>query len=84
MEQLLTIDQAAAMLGTGERFIRRLIAERRIRFHKVGRHVRIAVADLEAFIAATAVEPRRAAVAAWTPRGRSRPGPPRDNQRAAS
>jgi excisionase family DNA binding protein len=30
--------------------VRRLIAERRISFIKLGRHVRIAEADLEAFI----------------------------------
>jgi excisionase family DNA binding protein len=34
------------------RFIRRLIAERRIEFVKVGRHVRISEAALAAFIAA--------------------------------
>jgi excisionase family DNA binding protein len=35
-------------LGTGERFIRRLIAERRIAFVKVGRHVRLAESVLDA------------------------------------
>ena len=55
MEQLLTIDEAAAQLGTGERFVRRLIAERRICFHKIGRHVRISSTDLQEFIAASRV-----------------------------
>ena len=41
MEHLLTVDDAAAILGTTARFPRRLIAERRIRFVRVGRHVRI-------------------------------------------
>ena len=41
MERLFTIDEAADALGTGPRFPRRLIAERRIRFVHVGRHVRI-------------------------------------------
>lgn len=59
MEQLLTVEQAALALGTGPRFVRRLIAERCIRFHKLGRHVRIAEADLAAFIAHGTVEPRR-------------------------
>jgi excisionase family DNA binding protein len=36
MEQLLTVDQAAAVFGTTTRFPRRLIAERRIRFVRVG------------------------------------------------
>ncbi|WP_347355094.1 excisionase family DNA-binding protein [Intrasporangium sp.] len=40
VERLLTMSQAAEMLGTGERFPRRLVAERRIRFVKLGRHVR--------------------------------------------
>ncbi len=32
---------AAGYLGTGERFIRRLIAERRISYVKLGRYVRL-------------------------------------------
>jgi excisionase family DNA binding protein len=57
MTELLTVDEAAAVLNTPPRFIRRLIAERRIVFHHVGRHVRIARPDLEAFIDAGRVEP---------------------------
>jgi excisionase family DNA binding protein len=49
---LLTVDQAAERLATGTRFIRRLIAERRIPYVKLGAHVRIDDADLDAFIAA--------------------------------
>jgi excisionase family DNA binding protein len=44
--------------------VRRLIFERRIAFVKVGRHVRISPADLDAFIAAgrvTALRRRRKA-----------------------
>jgi excisionase family DNA binding protein len=47
---LLTVEQAAERLGTKPRFIRRLIAERRIEFHKVGRHVRISEQALAEFI----------------------------------
>jgi excisionase family DNA binding protein len=54
--KLLTVEEAAERLGTSVRFARRLIAERRIAFVKVGRHVRIDPADLEAFIAAGRVE----------------------------
>ena len=43
---LLTVDQAAERLGTSPRFIRRLVAERRIAFTKRGKHVRIDTADL--------------------------------------
>ena len=55
---LLSVDEAAARLGTSPRFIRRLIAERRIAFTKLGRHVRIDTTDLDAFVAAGRVEPR--------------------------
>ena len=53
---LLDVEQAAVHLGTPVRFIRRLIAERRIRFYKVGRYVRLDRHDLDAFIAEGAVE----------------------------
>ncbi len=51
-DRLLTVAQAAELLGTSQRFPRRLIAERRIAFVKLGRHVRIAEADIVAFIEA--------------------------------
>ena len=57
-DPLLTVEQAGELLGTGPRFPRRLIAERRIRFVKVGRHVRIPESALIAYIAAGTVEPR--------------------------
>jgi excisionase family DNA binding protein len=56
MDKLLTPQEAADRLGTSLRFVRRLIFERRIPFIKVGRHVRIAASDLDAFIAAGRVE----------------------------
>jgi excisionase family DNA binding protein len=49
-EHLLTVAQAAELLGTSGRFPRRLIAERRIEFVRVGRHVRIPESALAAFI----------------------------------
>ena len=58
MERLLTVDEAAERLGTSARFIRRLIAERRIAYTKLGRHVRIAGRDLDAYVASGRVEPR--------------------------
>lgn len=57
MEKLLTVDEVASMLGTSARFPRRLIAERRIRFVRVGRHVRIPQRELEAFVEAGTVQP---------------------------
>jgi excisionase family DNA binding protein len=56
-DALLTIPEAAARLGTPARFVRRLVAERRIGFTKVGRYVRLSHADLDAFIAAGRVDP---------------------------
>ena len=56
-ERLLTLSEAAAILSKSERFPRRLIDERRIRFVRVGRHVRIPEPALAEFIAAGMVEP---------------------------
>jgi excisionase family DNA binding protein len=51
------VAEATEMLRTSERFPRRLIAERRVRFTRVGRHVRIPESSLREFIAAGLVEP---------------------------
>lgn len=48
---LYTVEEAAELLNTSPRFVRRLIAERRITFTRIGRHIRIAADDLEAFVA---------------------------------
>ena len=63
-DRMLRVDQAAELLGTGERFVRRLIEERRIEFAKIGHHVRIRRSVLLAFIADNTVQPvRRRSVA---------------------
>ncbi len=49
-DELLTSSQAGDYLQTGERFIRRLIAERRIDYIKLGRYVRVQRSVLDAFI----------------------------------
>ena len=54
---LLSVEQVAERLGTPTRFVRRLIAQRRIRFCRVGRYVRIAASDLADFIETGRVEP---------------------------
>jgi excisionase family DNA binding protein len=51
------VQQVAERLGTGVRFPRRLIEERRITFVKVGRHVRIPERAVDAFVDANTVEP---------------------------
>ncbi len=56
LDRLLTVEEAAERLRTSTRFVRRLVAERRIAYVKVGRHVRIAEADLAGFVAAGRVE----------------------------
>jgi excisionase family DNA binding protein len=57
VEQLLSVREVAELLGTSERFPRRLIADRRIEFVRVGRHVRIPVSALREFIKEGTVEP---------------------------
>ncbi|MFJ9517823.1 excisionase family DNA-binding protein [Kitasatospora sp. NPDC101801] len=57
MDRLLTVAQVAEVLGTTERFPRRLIEEHRIVFVKVGRHVRIPAGALADFIKANTVAP---------------------------
>jgi excisionase family DNA binding protein len=59
MERLLNVNEVAELLGTTVRFPRRLIEERRIRFVKVGRHVRIPASALAEFIESGTIEPRR-------------------------
>jgi excisionase family DNA binding protein len=45
----LTVPEAVEYLNTSVRFVRRIIADRRVAFHKVGRHIRLAIKDLETF-----------------------------------
>ena len=54
---LLSVEAAAERLDAKPRFIRRLIAERRIEFVRIGRHVRISESALADFIEAGRVEP---------------------------
>lgn len=56
-DKLLRVAEAAEVLGTTERFPRRLIAERRIRFVRVGRHVRIPSSAIAEYVQAQTVEP---------------------------
>lgn len=64
-DRLLTVAQVADLLGTSERFPRRLIAERRIRFVRLGDsgkrgHIRIPESALREFVAARLIEPMAA------------------------
>ena len=49
-DRLLSVNEVAERLGTTVYFPRRLVAERRITFVRVGRHVRIPESVLEEFI----------------------------------
>ena len=68
-DRLLTVDEAADRLSTSSRFIRRLIAERRIEFVRIGRYVRIGESALSDFIDAGRVEPMAVAEARHRMRG---------------
>jgi excisionase family DNA binding protein len=50
VDRLLTVAEAAQVLSTTEHFPRRLIGQRRIRFVRVGRHVRIPESALREFL----------------------------------
>lgn len=56
-DPLLSVEEAAEYLGTGVRFVRRIVADRRISYVKVGKYVRLRRSVLEAFIAANTVHP---------------------------
>ena len=50
--RLLTVVEVAKRLNVSERFVRRLVAERRIDIQRVGRHVRFREEDVDAFLEA--------------------------------
>jgi excisionase family DNA binding protein len=56
-DRLLSVGEVAERLGTTERFPRRLIAERRITFIRIGRHVRIPEWAVVELIEAGTVDP---------------------------
>jgi excisionase family DNA binding protein len=57
-DPLLTVARAGDYLGTGERFVRRLITERRIAFVKSGKYVRLQRSALDALVEAGRVPTR--------------------------
>ena len=54
-DRLLTVTEVAERLNVAERFVRRLIHERRIDVRHLGKHVRIRESAVEGFIEAGAV-----------------------------
>ena len=51
--QLLTIDQLAERLGVTERYIRRLVYERRVPYRKLGKLIRFADHEIAAWLETT-------------------------------
>ena len=56
---MLDVVGLAARLGVTERFVRRMVHERRIPFYKVGALLRFDVADVEHWLAMHRVDPSR-------------------------
>ena len=53
---LMGVGDLAERLGTSERFVRRLVTERRVPFHKVGKYVRFDPADIDEWLVERRVE----------------------------
>lgn len=56
-ERPLTLEEAAAYLNISERYMRRLVAERRVAFHKIGRLLRFRTGDLDQMLDRCRIEP---------------------------
>lgn len=56
-DRLLTVPEAAEALRTSTKFARRLVTERKIRFVRVGRLVRIPESALVEYVSSGAVDP---------------------------
>ena len=57
----LDVTGAADWLGVEVRFVRRLVAERRVAYYKVGRHLRFDANDLDDFLDTNRVDKSEAA-----------------------
>ena len=51
--QLITIDQLAERLGVTQRYVRRLVAEKRVPYRKLGKLVRFAEHEIAAWLDTT-------------------------------
>lgn len=58
--ELLTVEDAARRIGMSVRYIRRLVAERRVPFYRLGRAIRIDPDDLAEYVCEGRVEPMTA------------------------
>ena len=48
--ELVDIETVARLLGVGERYVRRMVAERRVPIVKIGHYVRFDLADIRKWI----------------------------------
>jgi excisionase family DNA binding protein len=48
--ELVDIETVAKLLGVGERYVRRIVAERRVPIVKIGHYVRFDLADVRRFV----------------------------------
>jgi excisionase family DNA binding protein len=61
--ELLDVDGAAEYLGVPIVFVRRLVLEKRIAYHKLGKYLRFKPADLDAFVEQGRIEAAAGAAA---------------------
>ena len=57
MDDMLTVEQAAKQMNMSVSHVRRLVSERRIAFHRLGRRVRLDPVDVRAYVDEGRVEP---------------------------
>jgi len=57
-EPLIDIGTLAERLGVTERFVRRLVEERRVSYHKIGKFIRFDPNEISGWIADTRIEKR--------------------------
>ena len=48
--ELVDIETVAKLLGVGERYVRRMVAERRVTIYKVGHYVKFDLADIRQWV----------------------------------
>jgi excisionase family DNA binding protein len=58
MRKLLTVEEAAEYTGFTVRYLRRLIFERRLAYHKDRKRIWLAQADLDAYVRSLRIEAR--------------------------
>ena len=82
-ESLIDIDEVASRLGVSTRYVRRLVAERRIAYLKVGRLVRFNNEVVDAWLESCAVKPFEGGFSSPTARqtkpAQPSPEPPKPN-----